>query len=211
MFSPVTTSSRINFPPGLSTLASSAKVSKLWTAELSARTHEATQSKVDAEREAEGTRSHWNTHTHIFLGRTQKRETSKTRLTEQQSVDILHGHVAICADNRAELLCILSQGRWLRWLSPHQQHLFTCLDAKVCHRYLKKRHALLNGFHKSWCFLEFFFVCLFFFGRGWFKKRRFSKEKFSGSFGHKVQFVKDIKRFFNLRAQKTLSYHLVKC
>lgn len=54
---PVTASSRINFPPGFITRANSAKVSKLWTVELSARTHETTQSKVDAEWEAEGRRS----------------------------------------------------------------------------------------------------------------------------------------------------------
>ena len=52
-FSPVTASSKTSFPPGLSTLANSARVSELWTEELSARRQESTQSKVDAEWDAE--------------------------------------------------------------------------------------------------------------------------------------------------------------
>lgn len=52
-FSPVTASSRTSFPPGLSTLANSSRVSELWTEELSARRLESTQSKEDAEWEAE--------------------------------------------------------------------------------------------------------------------------------------------------------------
>ena len=51
--SPVTASSRISFPPGLSTLATSARVSESWMEELSARRQESTQSKVDAGWEAE--------------------------------------------------------------------------------------------------------------------------------------------------------------
>ena len=46
-------SSRTSFPPGLSTLANSARVSELWTEELSARRQESTKSKLDAEWDAE--------------------------------------------------------------------------------------------------------------------------------------------------------------
>lgn len=52
--SPVTASSRIIFPPGFSTRAISAKVSELWTVELSARTQDTTQSKVDGKWAAGG-------------------------------------------------------------------------------------------------------------------------------------------------------------
>lgn len=57
-FSPVTGSSRTSFPPGLSTLAISARVSELWMEEPLARRQESTQSKLDDEWEAGGRFQH---------------------------------------------------------------------------------------------------------------------------------------------------------
>ena len=49
----------MSFPPGFSTLAISARVSELWMEELSATRPESTQSKEDAEWEAERGQEHF--------------------------------------------------------------------------------------------------------------------------------------------------------